>query len=271
MNHPLLRLTSAVMLIALGIWAGAWVYSSYGTPGSRPGIPVPAGQASPPNPSDLAHPDAAPGVLLPGDHPPAADTPGSAAPDSAVAGEGAAEDAEVGGSAPHATIPERLPPFTLADRAGKPTAISSFAGHSLIINFWATWCAPCRREIPLLQALQAEWAGRGATVVGIAVDHRDPVLEFADRFKMAYPLLIGEQDALDAATALGVDSPVFPFTVFTDRRGDVVALFVGELHRPQAELILGEVQNLNQGTVELTAARHAIAAGLEQLALKPAG
>ena len=238
MNHTLLRLAGAVILIALGIWAGAWVYSSHGTPKSHPGIPVPAGEASPPNPSDLAHADA--------------------------------EDDEVGGAVPHAKIPERLPPFTLADRTGKPTAITSFAGHSLIINFWATWCAPCRREIPLLQALQAEWAGRGTTVVGIAVDHRDPVLEFADRFKMAYPLLIGEQDALDAATALGVDSPVFPFTVFTDRRGDVVALFIGELHRPQAELILGEVQNLNQGTVELTAARHAIAAGLEQLAPKHA-
>ena len=103
-------------------------------------------------------------------------------------------------------------------------------------------------------------------MVGIAVDHRDEVLEFADRFKMTYPLLIGEQDALDAAAALGVDSPVFPFTVFTDRRGEVVALFVGELHRPQAELILAEVQKLNQGAVELPAARHAIAAGLQQLA-----
>jgi hypothetical protein len=60
---------------------------------------------------------------------------------------------------------------------------------------------------------------------------------------MTYPLLIGEQDALDAATALGVDSPVFPFTVFTDRRGEVVALFVGELHKPQAELILGGAES----------------------------
>jgi hypothetical protein len=73
------------------------------------------------------------------------------------------------------------------------------------------------------------------------------VLAYADDLKIAYPLLIGEQDALDAAAALGVDSPVFPFTVFTDRRGEVVALFVGELHRPQAELILREVQNLNRG------------------------
>jgi thiol-disulfide isomerase/thioredoxin len=253
MKNPLLRPTGAVLLIALGICAGAWLHSSRGTAPSHFGIPVPAGQASPPNPSDLAHADPTPGVTVPG-----VIVPGDLAPGDT------ADDA--GGHPTRAKIPERLPPFSLADRNGKPTPITSFAGRSLIINFWATWCAPCRREIPLLQALQAEWAGRGTTVVGIAVDHRDPVLEFADRFKMAYPLLIGEQDALDAATALGVDSPVFPFTVFTDRRGDVVALFVGELHRPQVELILDEVQNLNQGSIELRAARQAIATGLEQLA-----
>ncbi len=63
----------------------------------------------------------------------------------------------------------------------------------------------------------------------------------------------------------GVDSPVFPFTVFTDRRGEVVALFIGELHRPQAELILAEVQNLDKGSIELPAARKAIAEGLQAL------
>jgi len=163
------------------------------------------------------------------------------------------------------TIPDRLPQFSLADRAGKATPIASFAGKSLIINFWATWCAPCRREIPLLESLEAEWAGRGVSVVGIAVDFPDKVSEFADRLKIPYPLLIGEQDALDAAAAFGVSSPVFPFTVFTDRQGEVVALFVGELHRPQAELILSQVQSLNHGQVQLPAARTAIVAGLHAL------
>jgi thiol-disulfide isomerase/thioredoxin len=163
-------------------------------------------------------------------------------------------------------IPDRLPQFALEDRSGKTTSIASFAGKSLIINFWATWCAPCRSEIPLLESLQTEWEGRGASVVGIAVDHRDEVLEFAERFKIGYPLLIGEQDALDAAASFGVASPVFPFTVFTDRRGEVVALFIGELHKPQAELILSQVQQLNEGQIELRAARLAIRQGLSSLA-----
>jgi len=172
------------------------------------------------------------------------------------------------GALPAPKIPDRLPMFTLEDRAGNATPISSFAGKSLIINFWATWCAPCRSEIPLLESLHAEWQPQGVSVVGIAVDYRDKVLEFADRFKIAYPLLIGEQDALDAAAAFGVETPVFPFTVFTDRRGEVVALYVGELHKPQAEIILAEVQNLNKDLVQLAAARAAITEGLRTLKSK---
>jgi thiol-disulfide isomerase/thioredoxin len=246
MNTSALRITGAAALVVLGIWAGAKVYSTRGAVQSHHGVPVPAGEASAPNPSDLANADAAP--------------------------EGASADGELRpGALPPSKIPDRLPQFALADRAGKATSIASFGGKSLIINFWATWCAPCRSEIPLLETLHAEWAGRDVSVVGIAVDYRDKVLEFADRFKIGYPLLIGEQDALDVAAAFGVDQPVFPFTVFTDRRGEVVALYIGELHRPQAELILSEVQNLNKDLVELPAARRAIAEGLRALTAKNAG
>ena len=233
MNTSVLRIACAALLVVLGIWAGAEFYSSRGAAQRHHGISVPAGEASAPNPSD--------------------------------------SDAMVPGPLPSSKIPDRLPQFSLADRAGKATSIASFGGKSLIINFWATWCAPCRSEIPLLETLYSEWAGRDVSVVGIAVDYRDKVLEFADRFKIRYPLLIGEQDALDAAAALGVESPVFPFTVFTDRRGEVVALYIGELHRPQAELILSEVQNLNKDLVQLPAARRAIEEGLHALTAKNPG
>jgi thiol-disulfide isomerase/thioredoxin len=222
------RRIAGIALLALGMAAGAWFQFTRVAPGGHTGIRVAAGEASAPDPSDFA-----------GELPQA--------------------------NIPPPKIPDRLPQFSLGDRSGKTVPIASFAGKSLIINFWATWCAPCRSEIPLLETLQAEWAGRGASVVGIAVDHRDQVLEFADRFKISYPLLIGEQDALDAAASFGVAAPVFPFTVFTDRRGDVVALFIGELHQPQAELILSQVQQLNDGQIELPAARRAISAGLSAL------
>lgn len=162
-------------------------------------------------------------------------------------------------------IPEHLPDFTLANRDGQPTSIASWRGKSLILNFWATWCAPCRREIPILESLDAQWKTRNVAVIGVAVDRRDEVLAFAQAFHITYPLLIGEQDALDAAAALGVDTPVFPFTVFTDRQGEVVAVFVGELHRPQAELILTAVKGLDDHRIALQAARRAIAEGLDTL------
>jgi thiol-disulfide isomerase/thioredoxin len=174
-------------------------------------------------------------------------------------------------AASHPVVPARLPDFSLNDLSGKSTSIEAWSGKSLVINFWATWCAPCRREIPLLKTLAADWADRDLKVVGIAVDHADKVRQFAGQFKIDYPVLIGEQDALEVAAKFGMESPALPFTVFTDRRGEVVALFVGELHRPQADFILAEVQNLNQERIQLSEARRAIADGLEAMAGKNAG
>jgi thiol-disulfide isomerase/thioredoxin len=195
-------------------------------------VAVPAGSASPPDPNDPAQLQTAP---------------------------------------PPSVIPAKLPQFSLKDLDGKLTPVSSWSGKSLAINFWATWCAPCRREIPLLKTLAVDWAGRDFAIVGIAVDHPAKVRQFADEFKIDYPLLVGEQDALDVATAFGMASPAFPFTVFTDRRGEVVALFLGELHRPQAEFILSEVQALDRDRIQLPEARRMIAEGLEKIAAKPSG
>jgi thiol-disulfide isomerase/thioredoxin len=172
---------------------------------------------------------------------------------------------------PQPVIPEKLPQFSLKDLSGKLAPVSSWSGKSLMINFWATWCGPCRREIPLLKTLASDWAARDLEIVGIAVDYPDKVRQFADEFKIAYPILVGEQDALDVAAAFGMASPAFPFTVFTDRRGEVVALFLGELHRPQAEFILSEVQDLNQDRIQLPEARRKIAEGLDRIAANHSG
>jgi len=248
MNPAALRIACVAVCVVLGIGAGAWLHSSRTTARSHPAVRVPVGEASAPSPSDLTpEPAATPPVVGSAAAPPA---DGDLPPEGAL---------------PARKIPQRVPQFTLSDRAGNATPIAAFAGKSLIINFWATWCAPCRREIPLLESLNSEWAGRGVSVLGIAVDHRDAVLEFAGRFKIDYALLIGEQEALDAAAAFGVNSPVFPFTVFTDRRNEVVAVYIGELHRPQATLILGVVHDLDGGRLQLPDAQKAIATGLAQL------
>ena len=166
---------------------------------------------------------------------------------------------------PPLRLAEQIPAFTLTDRDGQPRSLADWQGKSLIVNFWATWCAPCRREIPLLDALQQEFGPKGFQVIGIAADYRDKVLAYAEETKIGYPLLIGEQEALDAAAAFGVEVVGFPFTIFSDAEGRIVAAHVGELTRPQAEVILGAIADLNAGRLTLEQARRTIETGLEAL------
>jgi thiol-disulfide isomerase/thioredoxin len=224
----------AVVGVLLGIWAGTRVKAGRQLVASEAALRVPVGAASPPTAHDFA------------------------------------DDLN---AVPHATvrIPERLPDFTLSDRDGRPTPVATWAGKSLVLNFWATWCAPCRREIPLLKSLSAEWGPHGVEVVGVAVDHRNQVAAYAKELQIAYPILVGEEDALDVAAKFGVDSPVFPFTVFTDRRGQVVTLYIGELHQAEANVIFLAVQHVNADQVGLAEAQRDIAAGLRALRGAAAG
>jgi thiol-disulfide isomerase/thioredoxin len=157
--------------------------------------------------------------------------------------------------APPLTLAATVPDFQLADREGQFRSLKDWQGKSLIVNFWATWCAPCRREIPLLQQIARERGKDGFQVIGIAVDFRDKVIEYAEQMQIEYPLLIGEQDAMDAATAFGVEAVGFPFTIFTDAQGRVILLHMGELTAAQARLILDVVDDVNAGTLDPAAAR----------------
>jgi thiol-disulfide isomerase/thioredoxin len=168
-------------------------------------------------------------------------------------------------AAPATVIPERRPDITLADRSGKPRALSEWNGRPQVINFWATWCAPCRREIPMLNALAKDGAWPEIALVGIAVDFREDVLRYLETTPIDYTVLIGEQDGLDAARAFGVESLGLPFTAFVDASGRIVTIHVGELHRPQADVILSIVREVDAGTIDLKTAQARIRAEVPKI------
>jgi len=167
------------------------------------------------------------------------------------------------------TIPMALPDLTLPDANGVAHKLSQWNGHPRIVNFWATWCEPCRREIPLLIQLRRERAAHGLAIVGIAIDFRAAVVKYAAAAGIDYPILIGEDGGLNSVDAFGMDL-VFPFSVFADRQGRVVAVKVGELHRDEADFILDRVEDIDRGSLSLEAAREQIASRLRELAVERA-
>ena len=180
--------------------------------------------------------------------------------DGQVAGPVAQLPAQPASAAEQANaIPANLPDFTLGDLTGTPRSIRSWPGKSMIVNFWATWCAPCRREIPLLRELQKNHGGEGFQVVGVAVDIREDVAKFVQEIGIDYPILVGEQDGLDAVNMFGQGSIGFPFTVFTDNQGRIVLFHLGEIYKADADVLLGAVRQVNEGKLTPEQARVVVA------------
>jgi thiol-disulfide isomerase/thioredoxin len=172
-------------------------------------------------------------------------------------------------AAPSRPIADALPDIAFKDRQGVTRRLSDWKGRPLLVNFWAPWCAPCREEIPFLERLSVRRAAQGLQVIGVAVDSRRAVLDYARRAAIQYPLLIGEQPGLQAVQALGMQA-VFPFSVFVDARGRIVTLKIGELQPDQAALILNRMDDLDRGRIDLATAQREISDGMAKLAVSRA-
>lgn len=104
---------------------------------------------------------------------------------------------------------------------------SQWQGKIVVLNFWATWCPPCREEMPMFSRLQDQLGERGVQFVGIGIDSPSAIKEFDLRTPMRYPLLIGGSQSLDLARALGNPTGGLPYTIVFDRSGNPVMSRLG--------------------------------------------
>ncbi len=126
----------------------------------------------------------------------------------------------------------------LPDLAGKEQPLSQWLGKVVVVNFWAPWCPPCRKEIPGFIALQERLGGQGLQFVGVALDEHGKVAAYADGEGMNYPILLGGADAARLGQAAGNRLGGLPYTVVFDRKGDAVAGLTGEVSRERMEALV---------------------------------
>jgi len=119
--------------------------------------------------------------------------------------------------APPKTAIDALVGAAFTNLEGQKRSLSEYQGKILVANFWATWCAPCREEIPLFVRLQQEYAGKNVQFIGIAIDQAEKVRNFAREYGVNYPLMVGGLDAVELSRRLGNKAGVLPFTVLVER------------------------------------------------------
>ena len=140
-------------------------------------------------------------------------------------------------SAPAMTV-DRLGALKLGDSNGNAMPFSAWRGKLLVVNFWATWCAPCREEMPAFSRLAGRLRDRGVQFVGISIDSAENVRTYLKEVPIDYPLLVGGADAIQVSSDLGNASQGMPFTVIFAPDGTLIARKLGAYEEAELEAIL---------------------------------
>ena len=133
------------------------------------------------------------------------------------------------------------PEFTLPDLDGQLRSISEWDGKVIALNFWATWCPPCLKEVPEFVSLQAKYQAAGLQFIGVALQRPEEVREFVAEHGMNYPVLTGELEVIKLAESYGNDIGALPYTVIIDRSGQVAHVKPGVLPTEEAESIINRL------------------------------
>ncbi len=140
----------------------------------------------------------------------------------------------------------------LPDIEGIPQPVSQWQGKVMVVNFWATWCTPCREEIPEFIALQDQYRDQGLIFIGVAIDQENKVIAYSREFGINYPVLIGGLGAMSLAEAAGNPMSVLPYTVVFDRQGNITDTFLGRVHKKTMERSILPLLQQDQTDAKLT-------------------
>lgn len=141
---------------------------------------------------------------------------------------------------------------SLPDVQGENQAISQWLGKVMVVNFWATWCTPCREEIPEFIEAQEKFRDQGLVFIGIAIDQEDKVKMFSQEFGINYPVLVGSLNTWSLAEAAGNRLSVLPYTVVINRSGEIVETYLGRVNLKKLEKLVIPLLKQNPQTGQST-------------------
>jgi len=137
-------------------------------------------------------------------------------------------------------IGQQRPEFAALDLDGELRNIKEWDGKIVFLNFWATWCPPCLKEIPEFIELQNSYGDQGFQIIGLAIDDEEAVRQYVEEVGMNYPSLVVEADGIGLAKRFGNGIGALPYTVIINRDGEISDTFRGELSKIRAKELLKE-------------------------------